>query len=112
MTVTGTINLSSGSASLTTCYLQMIPHMDNAQVTGIVPVDLRFFVSQALQTSGADRIFPVDSKGNKINNLTLTVHTTDVVKAAANCIMSDVFTYYENLVCSALNTSYGWTVTP
>jgi hypothetical protein len=111
MTVTGTINLSNGAPALSTAYLMITPHMDKAEVTGVVPVDLIFYVSTAAQAAGADRVYPKDTNGNKITNLTLQVHPTDVVKAGANCQMSDVFTYYEQLVATALSTAYGWTVT-
>ena len=112
MIITSTINLSTGAGqTIANAYLQMVPHMDAVMATGVVPCDLFFYTSQAAQQAGASKIYPIDSKGNLITNITLTVSPSTLVKAGANCLMSDVFAWYNTAVAALLTTAYGWTIT-
>lgn len=108
MTITNTLNLADGSTAAN-LFMTVNIHTGTIEVNGKAPVDLSYWRSEADKNAGKSNVIPVVD-GNKIGSCELTFTGAEIVKAGANCTVTDTFTYYKGQVAAKLLALYGWNV--
>lgn len=112
LTVSTPINTSDGDTKTNTfCWVNF--DVEQMLKTGIVSCELMFYNSQAAKTGGKDQVYPLFLDANnipyKLTSCTITVSTSDVVKASGQSTMADVVTLFYSKVKAVLLSQYGLT---
>lgn len=108
--ITDSVNLSIGEAK-TNVWGAVVFHTQELLITGKVQCDISFYKSEADSDAGKDKLYPLDSNGNKVTNCTIQCALSDVIKASGESTMVDVVGYFYNKVKTKLEDDYSWTIT-
>jgi len=109
MIITNSTTDTTGTAR-TNVYFWVKYDVSTLNVDGIIKGEIMAFVSEAAMDAEAARIFLIKD-GQQVNNISFVLAATDVVKSAANCLVSDVADFWNDNAKTALEALTGWTVT-
>ena len=110
----GLVNSSNVNASIgqsfQNTFCNVVFNTSKMLVTGQVFCSLNWYKSQEDFNAGADKIYLLDSNGNKVEDAVIDIAINDVIKESGQSHMSDVVAFFFTKTAAKLTADYGWSL--